>query len=64
MYAGEVIDGQTVRAIVGTAEWAIANLGGEWHDSELKIQVPGTWDELNGFQAISLPPPEPEPDVV
>lgn len=62
MYAGEVVDGQTIRAIVGTAEWAICNLGGEWHESESKIPVPGIWDELNGFQAISLPSPEPEPE--
>jgi hypothetical protein len=76
MYAGEVVDGQTVRAIVGTAEWAEQNLGGKWHDSESKIPVPGTWDETNGFQPLpyvdvplididglgqaSEPPPSPD----
>jgi hypothetical protein len=57
-YAGKVIDGGVVQAIVGTAEWAISNLGGEWHDSDDKIPVPGLWDEEHGFQ----PMPEPEPD--
>jgi hypothetical protein len=56
-YAGKVIDGNVVQAIVGTAEWAVVNLGGEWHDSETKIWVPGLWDEVNGFQ----PMPQPEP---
>jgi hypothetical protein len=75
-YAGEVVDGQTIRAIVGTAEWAEQNLGGEWHNSESKIPVPGTWDEIYGFRpeqpgpdcwwendqwVCPEPPPEPEP---
>lgn len=49
-YAGEIIDGKTVRSIVGTSEWAIENLGGEWHDSESKIPMPGTWDADYGFR--------------
>lgn len=51
-YAGKVNNGVVVEAIVGTAEWAIANLGGEWYDSETKICVPGLWDEVNGFQPM------------
>jgi hypothetical protein len=73
-YAGRVNNGVVVEAIVGTAEWAIQNLGGEWHDSETKIRVPGLWDDANGFQpmpapeqadepstGMSEPPPAPEP---
>ena len=73
-YAGKVNNGVVVEAIVGTAEWAIANLGGEWHDNETKIWVPGLWDETNGFQPMPTPEqadepgtgmsePEPSPDV-
>jgi len=56
-YAGQVVDGQTIRAIVATAEWAEENLGGEWHDSLSKIAVPGTWDVEYGFR-----PEQPAPD--
>lgn len=56
-YAGEVVDGFVVRAVVGTAEWAIQNLGGEWHESENKISVPGTWNEQDGFRSL-----QPSPD--
>lgn len=55
-YAGKVVDGVVVEAIVGTAAWAEENLGGEWHDSPTNIWIPGTWDEINGFQ----PMPEEE----
>lgn len=55
-YAGEVVDGQTVQAIVGTAEWAVENLGGEWHDSENKIPVPGIWDAEHGFRPLQPSP--------
>jgi hypothetical protein len=54
-YAGRVNNGVVVEAIVGTAKWAIQNLGGEWHDSDDKIPVPGLWDEVNGFQPIPAP---------
>ena len=60
-YAGKVEDGIVVDAIVGTAEWAVKNLGGEWHDSPDKIWVPGIWDEVNGFQP--MPEPDPEEEV-
>ena len=62
MYAGKVENGVVVQAIVGDAQWAITNLGGEWHDSEDKICVPGLWDEINGFQPMpSEPPPASDP---
>lgn len=51
-YAGKIENGIVVQAIVGTADWAIENLGGEWHDSLEKIPVPGIWDSINGFQPM------------
>ncbi len=51
-YAGEVVEGLTVRAIVGTASWAKRYLGGEWHNSLTKIDVPGTWDAEYGFRPL------------
>ncbi len=56
-YAGRIENGVVVDAIVGTAEWAIANIGGEWHDSTERIYLPGIWDEEHGFR-----PPQPFPD--
>lgn len=55
-YAGKVEDGLVVQAIVGTADWAIEYLGGEWHDSLNKIPVPGTWDEAYGFRPLASYP--------
>lgn len=54
-YAGKVEEGVVVQTIVGTAEWAKTNLGGEWHDSPTKIWLGGTWDETNGFQPPAPP---------
>lgn len=57
-YAGEVVNGECVRCIVGTAAWAIENLGGEWYDSPDKIGIGWLWD---GQQFN--PPPTPDPDI-
>ena len=62
-YAGKVVDGIVVDAIVGTAQWAIENLGGEWYDSPMKIWVPGIWDEMKGFQPILGPENDNEQDI-
>jgi hypothetical protein len=55
-YAGKVENGVVVNAIVGTAELSTELFGGEWHESDEKIPLGGTWDETNGFQ----PPAPPE----
>jgi hypothetical protein len=57
IYAGRVENGVVVECIVGTAEWAIENLGGEWYDSPLKVWIGGTWNNKDGFR-----PPQPFPD--
>jgi hypothetical protein len=72
-YAGKIEDGYVTQAIVGTAEWAIDNLGGEWVDSLDKIGIGWTWDADNGFRPESpylswiwdgskWQPPVPYPD--
>jgi len=59
-YAGELdADGVCLRCIVGTAEWAEANLGGDWQDSPTKVGVGWTWSEADGWR-----PPQPSPDCV
>lgn len=56
-YAAELDDGDVVvRAIVGTAVWAVANLGGRWIDSDVKVGVGSWWDGESFW--------EPEPEVV
>ena len=55
-YAANIIDGQVAQVIVGTAEWAVDNLGGTWVDSPVKV---GTgWAYIDG----QIIPPEPDPD--
>ena len=72
-YAGKITDGYVTQVIVGTAKWAIDNLGGEWHDSTEKIGIGSTWDADNGFRPESpylswiwdgseWQPPVPYPD--
>jgi hypothetical protein len=56
-YAGKVEDGIVTQAIVGTAQWAETNLGGEWHDSSSKIGIGWLWDGTS-----FTPPPAPEPE--
>lgn len=52
MYAVEIVDGRVERIIVGTAEWAVENLGGQWVDSDVLVDCPGLWDNTNGFQPL------------
>jgi hypothetical protein len=71
-YAAKIEDGVVVEFIVGTAEWATNNLGGEWHDSQTKVGAGWTWDDDHGFRpaqpypswvwADGWEPPVPYPD--
>lgn len=72
-YAGKVENGIVVQAIVGTAQWATENLGGEWYDSPKKIPIPGLWDLEHSFRPLqpfpswiwdgsTWQPPVPYPD--
>lgn len=54
-YAARIENGIVAQVIVGTAEWAIENLGGFWVDTPDKVWLGGTWNETDGFL-----PPEPE----
>jgi hypothetical protein len=56
-YAGKIENGYVTQAIVGTAQWATDNLGGEWADSLDKIGIGWTWDADHGFR-----PEQPSPD--
>jgi hypothetical protein len=38
-YAAHIINGEVTEVIVGTAEWATDNLGGEWVDSPVKVGI-------------------------
>jgi hypothetical protein len=58
-YAAKIEDGVVVEFIVGTAEWATNNFGGQWHDSETKVGAGWTWDEDYGFR-----PEQPYPSWV
>jgi hypothetical protein len=54
-YAAELNDNTVVRVIVGTADWATANLGGLWVDTPTKCG-PG-WLYIDG----QIVPPRPYP---
>lgn len=56
MYAAQVDHGTVTDVIVGTADWANANLGGTWIGSDTKLGPGWTWDG-----STFTPPPEPEP---
>lgn len=43
-YAAQVEAGVVQQVIVGTADWAAANLGGVWVDSAVKVGVGWLWD--------------------
>jgi hypothetical protein len=75
-YAGKIVDGIVVDAIVADPGWASANLDGEWHDSTTTIWIGGSWDANHGFRPEQpspdcdwidgewvCPEPEPEPPV-
>jgi hypothetical protein len=53
-YAAHIINGEVTEVIVGTAEWATDNLGGEWVDSPVKVGI--GWTLIDGV----ITPPEPE----
>lgn len=42
-YAAELQDNEVVRVIVGHAEWATENLGGQWVESATKVGIGWTW---------------------
>lgn len=50
LYSALIIDGVVQQVIVGTAQWAIENLGGQWVDSDTLVGIGWTWDEINSFQ--------------
>jgi hypothetical protein len=52
-YAAHIINGQVTEVIVGTAEWATENLGGQWVDSPVKVGI--GWTLIDGV----ITPPEP-----
>lgn len=56
-YAAQIVDGAVTQVIVGTAEWANSNIGGNWIDSNTLVGIGWTWDETNGFQP-PVPPAE------
>jgi len=60
-YAVELSGTLVVQVIVGTAEWAVTNLGGEWVDVYGDDHLPGigwSWSDETGWT-----PPYVEPVV-
>lgn len=55
MYAVEVQGDTAIRCIVGDADWAAANLGGDWLASEYKVGSGWIWDG-NQFSPPYEPP--------
>lgn len=56
MYTARVVNGVVKQVIVGDAQWASENLGGEWVDSEIKVGA--GWIIIEGV----LQPIPPMPD--
>lgn len=54
-YAAEIVDGHVARVIVGTAQWAVEHLGGQWVDPPELVGI--GWELVDGH----IVPPEPEP---
>jgi hypothetical protein len=54
MYAARVEQGQVVQVIVGSPEWAVDRLGGEWAGSPVKVGI--GWTYSDG----TFTPPAPE----
>jgi hypothetical protein len=55
-YAAELDENdQVVRVIVGTAEWAVEHLGGEWVDPPELVGI--GWELVDGV----MRPPAPDP---
>jgi hypothetical protein len=57
-YAAHIVDGLVVQVIVGTAQWAVEHLGGEWVQPPELVGIGWTYDGTN-----IVPPPAPEPDA-
>lgn len=55
VYAALIVDGTVQQVIIGTAEWAITNIGGQWVDSDTLVGIDWTWDQTNGFQPPTVP---------
>jgi hypothetical protein len=56
LYAANIVEGVVRQVTVGTAQWCIDRLGGQWVDTPTLVGIGWTWNEVDGFQ----PPPEPE----
>lgn len=50
-YAAKIEDGVVSQVIVGTADWAIEYLGGDWKDSPTLVGIGWTWDAVDGFRS-------------
>jgi hypothetical protein len=60
-YAAELdYNNVVVRVIVGTAAWAVDNLGGTWVDPPELVGIGWVFD---GEQIVPPPVPEPDPDA-
>lgn len=55
-YAAKIVDGLVVQVIVGTAEWAVDHLGGEWVQPPELVGI--GWELVDG----QIVPPEPQPE--
>lgn len=54
-YAAALLAGVVIRVIVGRADWAREELGGEWVETDRKIGPGYTYD------GVTLLPPQPYP---
>ena len=50
VYAAKIDNGIVTHVIVGTAGWAVENIGGQWVDTSTLVGIGWAWDETNGFQ--------------
>jgi hypothetical protein len=58
-YAAKLENGEVTQVIVGDAQWATENLGGQWVDSPTKVGI--GWQLIDGV--ITAPePPEHTPE--
>jgi hypothetical protein len=54
-YAAHIIDGLVAQVIVGTADWAVEHLGGEWVEPPELVGI--GWELVDGV----IRPPAPDP---
>jgi hypothetical protein len=57
-YAAHIVNGEVTEVIVGTAEWATTNLGGQWVDSPVKVGIGWT------HHGDHFRPPQCHPDCL